>query len=132
MQAVQKCIVIFRRNLYRLCSKVGVEHLPSTIHKKWRFPLKISLVNVNKSSGNCRFVHNYWRNSKRKTSLFMQWQTSTISLSFLMQYCKKYARIRVFTNPYSPVYGQNLWFYPYTGEYGLVETRILGYFLQIK
>ena len=30
-----------------------------SISNKWSFPLSISLVNVNKSSGNCGFVHIY-------------------------------------------------------------------------
>ena len=30
-----------------------------SLHKKWSFPLRISLVNVNKSAGNCGFVHIY-------------------------------------------------------------------------
>ena len=31
----------------------------NTTQKKWSFPLRISLVNVNKSAGNCVFVHFY-------------------------------------------------------------------------
>ena len=30
--------------------------------KKWIFPLRISSVNVTKSTGNCQFGHIYWRN----------------------------------------------------------------------
>ena len=36
--------------------------LDFTLHKKWSFPLKISLVNVTKSALSCRFGHIYWRN----------------------------------------------------------------------
>ena len=43
--------------------------------------------------------------------------------------CMKYARTRVFTDPYSPVQGQNLRFCPYTREYGSVKTCILAYFM---
>ena len=32
------------------------------LHKKRSFPLRISLVNVSKSAGNCGFAHIYWRN----------------------------------------------------------------------
>ena len=32
------------------------------LHKKWSFSLRISLVNVAKSPGNCGFDHIYWRN----------------------------------------------------------------------
>ena len=42
----------------------------------------------------------------------------------------KYARIQVFTDPYSPVQGQNRRFCPCTGDYGSVKTRILAYFIQ--
>ena len=40
--------------------------------------------------------------------------------------------LRVFTDPYSPVQGQNLRFYPYTGEYGSVKACILAYFMQCQ
>ena len=43
----------------------------------------------------------------------------------LRHYCIKSARIRVFTDPYSP-----LRFCPYMGEYGWVNIRILAYFTQ--
>ena len=36
-----------------------------TLHKKWSFPLRISSVNVTKSSVSCGFGHIYWRNSQR-------------------------------------------------------------------
>ena len=39
-----------------------------SLHKKWRFPLKISSVNVIKSAENCGFGHIYWRNKYWKTS----------------------------------------------------------------
>ena len=32
-----------------------------TLHKKWSFRLRISSVNVTKSSGNCGFGHIYWK-----------------------------------------------------------------------
>ena len=32
------------------------------LHQKWSFLLSIFSVNVNKSAGNCRFGHIYWRN----------------------------------------------------------------------
>ena len=44
-------------------------------------------------------------------------------------HCIKYARIQVFTDPYSPVLGQNLRFFSYTGKYGSVKTHILAYFM---
>ena len=43
------------------------------LHKKWRFPLKISSVNVAKSAVSCGFGHIYWRNLYWKTSFFVQW-----------------------------------------------------------
>ena len=42
------------------------------LHKNWSFLLRISSVNVNKSTGNCEFGHIYWRNPSRKTSVFVQ------------------------------------------------------------
>ena len=33
-----------------------------SLHRKWRFLLKISSVNVTKSAGNCRFSRIYWKN----------------------------------------------------------------------
>ena len=40
----------------------GMFSLRVSPHKKWSFTLKIYLVNVTKSAGNCRFGHIYWRN----------------------------------------------------------------------
>ena len=43
------------------CAK-GTLHmlaLSTTLHKKWNFPLRISLVNVTKSAGNCPYGHIY-------------------------------------------------------------------------
>ena len=41
----------------------------------------------------------------------------------------KYAKIRVFTDPYSPVKAQNLRFCLSTEEYNPVKTRIVTYFM---
>ena len=43
-----------------------------TLHKKWNFQLRVSSVNVTRSTGNCEFGHIYWRNPWWKTSFFMQ------------------------------------------------------------
>ena len=48
---------------------------PITLHKKWNFPLRISLVNVTKSAVSCGFGHIYQRNP--------QWKTFLCSVSFL-------------------------------------------------
>ena len=58
-------------------------------------------------------------------------ESSSSKIDFISnkQHCIKYSRIRVFTDPYSPVY---LRFWSYTGEYVSVETRILAYFMQCK
>ena len=48
----------------------------------------------------------------------------------VFNHCMKYARIRVFSDLYSPVYRHNLRFCPYLGEYGSLKTRILAYFMQ--
>ena len=37
-------------------------NIDATLHKKWSFLLRISLVNVTKSTGNCGFSHIYWKN----------------------------------------------------------------------
>ena len=39
--------------------------------------------------------------------------TIFLKVRFKPRRCIKYARIRVFTDPYSPVYGQNRRFCPY-------------------
>ena len=44
----------------------------AALHKKWSFPLRIPLVNVTKSAGNCGSSHIYWRNPQWKTSFFVQ------------------------------------------------------------
>ena len=41
-----------------------------TQHKKWSFPLRISIVNVTKSATNCRCGHIYRKNPQWKTSFF--------------------------------------------------------------
>ena len=48
--------------------------------------------------------------------------SAPIELRQYYYHCMKYARIQVFTDPYSPVYCL------YTGEYGSVKARILAYF----
>ena len=40
------------------------------------------------------------------------------SFTTIKFHCIKYAEIRDFTDPYSPVQGKNLRFCPYKGEYG--------------
>ena len=47
-------------------------------------------------------------------------RNENIKNSYTRQHCIKYARIRVFTNPQSPVQGQNLRFCPYT--YGRIRV----------
>ena len=42
------------------------------LHKKRKFPLRISSVNVIKSAVSCRFGHIYWRNPSWKTSFYVQ------------------------------------------------------------
>ena len=38
----------------------------NALHKKWSFSLRISSVNVTKSTENCRFGHIYWKNPDGK------------------------------------------------------------------
>ena len=37
-------------------------YIQVSLHKKWSFPLRISLVNVTKSAENCGFGHISWGN----------------------------------------------------------------------
>ena len=55
-------------------SRRSSNHHYVTLHKIWNFPLRISSVNVSKSSRNCRFSHIYWRNPWWKTLFFVQCQ----------------------------------------------------------
>ena len=48
----------------------------------------------------------------------------------LATHCIKYARIRAFSDLYSPIWRQNLRLCPYTGEYRSLKTRILAYIMQ--
>ena len=59
-----------------------------------------------------------------------KFNTIFLKVRFKPRHCIKYARIRVFTDPYSPVYGQNLQFCLYTEESGSGTTRFLAYFRQ--
>ena len=62
----------------RWISKLFDIHRPTnrrrwrSLHKKWSFPLRISSVNVTKSTITCGFGHIYWRNPTWKTSFFVQ------------------------------------------------------------
>ena len=53
-------IFLFYKSRYCRCSLLI--KLFITLHKKWSFPLSISLVNVTKSAVSCGFGHIYWRN----------------------------------------------------------------------
>ena len=58
----------FLKNSYKKCysknwysfKNVAISY--PTLHKKWDFPLRISSVNVTKSTGNYGFGRIYWRN----------------------------------------------------------------------
>ena len=57
----------FRNRKPRLCKSAQKFYLLESIihqslHKKWRFPLRIYPVNVTKFAENCGFGHIYWRN----------------------------------------------------------------------
>ena len=57
------------------CSVISSRSSKSGQHKQWNFPLRISSVNVTKSTVFFRFGHTYWRNPLWKTSFFMQCKT---------------------------------------------------------
>ena len=51
----------------------------NSLHRIWSFPLKISSVNVAKSTGNCRFCHIYERNHSWKTSFCVLFNLTVLS-----------------------------------------------------
>ena len=69
---VNVIIEVFVNNFFNICNVIartpfksliwGFFHSLHHCTKKWSFPLRIYLVNVIKSSGNCGFGHIYWRN----------------------------------------------------------------------
>ena len=73
-----------------------------TLHKKWRFPLRISAVNVNESAVSFWFGHIYWR-IYTFTSFFVQCQSKQWSS----------LRIRSIWNWFLCMHN---WFYLTTGD----------------
>ena len=59
--------------------------------QKMKFPLRISSVNVTKSTGNCGFGHIYWRNPQSKTLFFVQRDSWEPSLSSIKKFREKYS-----------------------------------------
>ena len=47
------------------------------LHKRLKFSIKVSSVNVTKFAGNCWFGHIYWRKPEWKTSFFVQYFIDT-------------------------------------------------------
>ena len=58
---------------------LGSSFMPSTLHKKWSFPLQISSVIVTKSAGNCNGKLHYLCSAIRR--LFL-WNLSSNSIDF--------------------------------------------------
>ena len=56
-----------------LTNKVCGLHQRRTLHKKWSFPSRVSSVIATRSVVPYRFDYIYCRNTKWKTSFFMQW-----------------------------------------------------------
>ena len=54
------CARRLRTQVYRYLNNSHYQDI--SLHKKWSFPLRISLVNVTKSAVSCGFGHIYWRN----------------------------------------------------------------------
>ena len=55
-------------------TRLTVDKFLSNLHKKWSFPIRISLINVTKFSGNCRFGHIRFRKSLMENFIFLvQW-----------------------------------------------------------
>ena len=63
--------------------KIKLFFRESALHRKWSFPLGISLVNVIKSAVSCWFGYISWRNPEWKTSFFVQ---CIYLISFLMRW----------------------------------------------
>ena len=120
----------------------------STMSKKWRFPLRISSVNVTKPqetadlvtfteeipNGKLYFyaVRAAVRAAVLTTKLALNlgiFYTSKAKYAGIRSYYRyvKYARIRGFTDPYFPVWDQNRRFCP---KIRSEETCILTYFTQ--
>ena len=71
----------------------------------------------------CRLYFVNWKSSFRNKYLFLiLWRYEAIKVKL---HYVKYVRIRVSSNPYIPIWGQNLLFWSYAGIYGSEETRIL-------
>ena len=51
------------------------------LHKKWSFPLRVSSVNVTKSTVSSRFGHIYRRNPQWKTSFCVQWFLNEMTMA---------------------------------------------------
>ena len=60
-----------------------------TLHRKWSFSLRISSVNVTKSTVFSEFGHIYCRNPSWETSFFMQWLSELMNFSFPFKWSKK-------------------------------------------
>ena len=55
-------------------TRLTVDKFLSILHKKWSFPIRISLVNATKFSGNCRFGHIHFKKSLMENFIFLvQW-----------------------------------------------------------
>ena len=59
-----------------------------TLHKKWSFPLKISSVNMSKSTENCGFRHIYRRNHKQKLHFLYSVKQGKMALVLLTFCCE--------------------------------------------
>ena len=55
---------------YKWHPKDFLEKFLCALHKKWSFSLRISSVNVTKSTGNCGFGSIHWRNSEKLHFLY--------------------------------------------------------------
>ena len=62
------------------------------MHKKWSCSLRISLVNMIKSAGNCRFGHIYWEILNRK--LHFLCSVGSAQVPILLSVCRMFVRVR--------------------------------------
>ena len=74
---------------------VSSKNIVNSLHKKWSFPLRISSVNVTKTTISCGFSHISWKNPECKTSFFGHWFAFHWMSVWGYLACPKRARHRV-------------------------------------
>ena len=84
--------VCFTVPVFNLNKFLTIDFNKQALHKKWSFPLRISSVNVTKSTVSCEFVQIYWRDPQWKTSFLVQWKI--ISTCARQMLCLDYSNLQ--------------------------------------